>query len=155
MAAQLSQSPIMKSYYQLVMSDNRIRSRLSVSSCTSDPDGSFIHGILDPLKTLQGQGSLGSSQCIVLIDGLDESERHRTDHGETIGSFVGKHLQTLPSWLKIVCTIRSDFVGSLKCLPFHQIRLVGHHCFNWIPQLVAPQLLFSPQEFSLSENLYQ
>ena len=69
-AAQLSQSPAMKSYYQLVMSDSRIRSRLAVPMCTSDPDGSFIQGILEPLKTLQGQGSLGTSQCIILIDGL-------------------------------------------------------------------------------------
>lgn len=69
-AAQLSQSPAMKSYYQLVMSDSRIRSRLAIPMCTSDPDGSFIQGILEPLKTLQGQGSLGTSQCIILIDGL-------------------------------------------------------------------------------------
>ena len=118
----MSQSPTMKSYYQLVMSDNRIRSRLSVSSCTSDPDGSFIQGIIDPLKTLQGQGSLGSSQCIILIDGLDESEFRRTDHGETIGTFIGKHLRLLPSWLKIVCTVRSDCIACTKSLPFHQIR---------------------------------
>ena len=76
-AAQMSQSPAMKSYYQLVMSDNRIRSRLAIPSCTSDPDGSFVQGILDPLKTLQGQGSLGSNQCIILVDGLEESEEHR------------------------------------------------------------------------------
>jgi len=104
------------------MSDNRIRSKLSIGSCTSDPDGSFLQGIIDPLKTLQSQGSLGSGQCIVLIDGLDESEMHRTDHGSTIGSFVGKHLGQLPSWLKIVATVRSDFAAAVKCLPFHQIR---------------------------------
>ena len=47
---------------------------------------------------------------------------HRPDHGDTIGSFIAKHLHSFPAWLKIVCTVRSDAIGAAKGLPFHQIR---------------------------------
>lgn len=124
MASQLSQSPIMKPYYQLLVSNHKIRSRLTMEECLANPDDSFIMGIIEPLRSLHGQESIGTVDCVILIDGLCDSELHRPDQGDTIGSFVSKHLETFPPWLKIVCTVRSSMTSvAVKCLPFHQISL--------------------------------
>ena len=47
----------------------------------------------------------------------------RPDQGDTVGSFIAKHLESFPSWLKVVCTVRSSMTCVVKCLPFHQINL--------------------------------
>ena len=48
---------------------------------------------------------------------------YRPDQGDTVGSFIAKHLESFPSWLKVVCTVRSSMTCVVKCLPFHQINL--------------------------------
>ena len=40
-----------------------------------------------------------------------------------LGSFITKHLESFPNWLKVVCTVRSGMTSVVKCLPFHQINL--------------------------------
>ena len=49
-------------------------------------------------------GKLGggiAQTCLVVIDGLCEAEVHRPDHGNTIASFLAKHLAKFPEWLKV------------------------------------------------------
>ena len=79
MASQLSQSPIMKPYYQLLVSNHKIRSRLTIEECLVNPDDSFVMGIIEPLRSLHGQESIGSVNCVILIDSLCDSELHRPD----------------------------------------------------------------------------
>ena len=43
--------------------------------------------------------------------------------GDTIGSFIAKHLEQFPPWLKVLTTVRSTMTSVVKCLPFHQINL--------------------------------
>ena len=44
--------------------------------------------------------------------------------GDTIATFIAKHLELFPSWLKVVCTVRSSMAPTVaKALPFHQINL--------------------------------
>ena len=40
---------------------------------------------VEPLRSLHGQESIGSVNCVILIDGLCDSELHRPDQGDTIG----------------------------------------------------------------------
>ena len=41
-----------------------------------------------------------------------------------IGTFIAKHLESFPSWLKVVCTVRSSMASTVaKTLPFHTINL--------------------------------
>lgn len=123
MASQLSQSPIMKPFYQLLVSNHKIRSRLTIEECLANPDDSFIMGIIEPLRSLHGQESIGRVNCVILVDGLCDSELHRPDQGDTIASFIAKHLEMFPPWLKVVCTVRSSMTSVVQCLPFHQINL--------------------------------
>ena len=56
------------------------------------------------------------------MDGLCEAEQHRPDYGDTLATFLAKHYHLFPSWLKIVCTLRSSMIEIINNLPFHQIR---------------------------------
>ena len=83
-----------------------------------------------------------------MIDGLCEAEVHRPDHGNTIASFLAKHLAKFPEWLKVkifsfpcnvaiknphrhdplplqvVCTVRSALQDLVtRQLPFQRISL--------------------------------
>jgi len=122
-SAQMSQAPQLSPYFQLLQSDQTIQARLSIASCNASPSKSLITGILEPLNTLSSTGKLSTSMCIIVVDGLCEAEQHRPDYGDTLASFIAKHLHQFPSWLKIVCTVRSDMFDVARSLPFHQICL--------------------------------
>jgi len=122
-SAQMSQAPQMSQYFQLLQSDQTLQARLSLASCNASPSESLITGILEPLNTLSSTGKIPDSMCIIMVDGLCEAEQHRPDYGDTLASFIAKHLHQFPSWLKIVCTVRSDMLDVARSLPFHQICL--------------------------------
>ena len=121
-AAQMSQSPQLTPYYQYLLSDPGLQSQLSLAGCVSDPRGALIKGILEPLNSLRRLGRLTGQTCIILIDGLCEAEIHRPDYGDTLASFLGKHLMDFPPWLKIVCSVRTSLQDITKQLPFQRIR---------------------------------
>ena len=52
-----------------------------MEECLANPDDSFIMGILEPLRSLHGQESIGRVNCVILMDGLCDSELHRPDQG--------------------------------------------------------------------------
>ena len=95
-----------------------------MQECLASPNDSFVMGIIEPLRSLHGQESIGSVNCVILIDGLCDSELHRPDQGDTIGTFIAKHLESFPSWLKVVCTVRSGMAATVaKSLPFDSLKL--------------------------------
>jgi len=122
-SAQMSQAPQLSPYFQLLQSDQTIQARLSLASCIASPSKSLITGILEPLNTLSSTGKIPASMCIIVVDGLCEAEQHRPDYGDTLASFITKHLHQFPSWLKIVCTVRSSIVDATRLMPFHTICL--------------------------------
>jgi hypothetical protein len=103
--------------------------------CVADPSRAFVQGILEPLNGLRrmgklGNGSAASETCLLVIDGLCAAEIHRPDHGDTIATFISKHLLKFPHWLKIVCTVRTEMLEITKLLPFQKIRSVVMICKN-------------------------
>jgi hypothetical protein len=89
----------------------------------ADPESALLEGILGPLAALQRAGRLPSSTpALILLDGLCEAELHRPDYGDTIAGFLGRHLDSFPAWLKVVCTIRTASKQAVRSLPFHTIR---------------------------------
>ena len=52
-----------------------------------------------------------------------EAEIHRPDYGDTLATFLCKHLLNFPPWLKIVCTVRTSHQEVTKLLPFQRISL--------------------------------
>ncbi len=124
LAAQLSQAPALRPYYNQLMTDYELRTKLTRGYCLARPDQALEEGILEPLRSVQGLDGVGASPCMVVVDGLCDSEPHRPDRGDSIGSFLSRHLDSFPAWIKFLVTIRSDARGqtAVKGLPFHQIR---------------------------------
>lgn len=60
---------------------------------------------------------------MILIDAVCEAEYHRPDRGDTIASFLTRHAPNIPSWLKIVCTVRTQLLDCAKQLPYTRISL--------------------------------
>ena len=122
-AAQLSQSPLMTAYHQLLSTNHDLRSKLSMTSCQNNPDSAFLSGILHPLLTLKAAGKISTDSCIILLDEIGDSYIHRPDFGDTIISFLRKHLDKFPSWLKLVITVRNEKQELVGEFGLNQIRL--------------------------------
>ena len=139
----MSQSPKLTPYYHLICSDVGLQNLLSLPGCVADPSRAFVQGILEPLNNLRRLGKLGGNgssltteTCLVIIDGLCAAEIHRPDYGDTIASFISKHLLKFPHWLKIVCTVATDMLEITKLLPFQKIRSVlKPACIAFIKEL--------------------
>jgi len=123
LSAQLSQAPQLAPFFQLVQSEQAIQARLSLRAARENPSKSMLKGILEPLNTLSSTGKIPATMCIIVIDGLCEAEQHRPEHGDTLASFLSRHLHSFPSWLKIVCTVRSSLANIAREMQFHQISL--------------------------------
>ncbi|XP_017783609.1 PREDICTED: protein TANC2 isoform X2 [Nicrophorus vespilloides] len=122
-AAQLCQAPQLSAYRDHLLSETHLQGALSLKECIANPDLAFNRGILEPLASLRRVGKIDGSNCVILVDGLCEAEYHRPDHGDTITSFLVKHMPQFPSWLKIVATIRTQLHEISKQLPFTRISL--------------------------------
>ena len=122
LAYQLSQVPSLKAYHDLLSSKYDLRSNLSLVSCMSDPSAAFVTGILNPLEWLRKLGKISGEDRFLLIDALCEDELHRSDYGDTITTFISKHRDTFPDWLKLVCSVRSDKREIASNLQFKHIR---------------------------------
>ena len=125
LAAQLAQAPALAAYHQLLSTDHSLRSRLSLSQCNADPHSALLQGILQPLTILKQGGKITEDRCVILIDALCEADFHRPDYGNTLASFLARHLEAFPVWLKLLVTVRSDKMTSVQPLPFLAIR--------WLP----------------------
>lgn len=123
LAAQLCQAPQLGAYRDYLISEPHLQGALSLKECITNPDLAFNRGIIEPLSTLKRIGKIDNYNCIILIDALCEAEYHRPDHGDTITSFLIKHTPNLPSWLKVVATVRTQLQEITKQLPYTRISL--------------------------------
>ncbi|XP_072759305.1 protein TANC2 isoform X1 [Anoplolepis gracilipes] len=123
LAAQLCQAPQLISYREYLLSEPHLQGSLSQRECTVDPDLALSRGIIEPLSTLKKANRLPVSNMVILIDAVCEAEYHRPDRGDTIASFLTRHAPNIPSWLKIVCTVRTQLLDCAKQLPYTRISL--------------------------------
>ncbi|XP_050543251.1 protein TANC2 isoform X2 [Daktulosphaira vitifoliae] len=124
LAAQLCQAPQLDLYKQHILTELNLQDSLSMRECIVDPDAAFTRGVLEPLNTLSRlTNTIGTDSLIIVIDGLCEAEYHRPDHGDTIASFLVKHLPNFPSWLKVIATLRTNLEEALPVLPLTKISM--------------------------------
>lgn len=132
-AAYLANAPQLVAYREHLLQDPHLQSLLSIRSCIQDPSKAFIIGVLEPLVELKRSGKISASMCLLLVDSLSEAEFHKPDYGDTIASFLTKHLAKFPSWLKLVVSVRSILQDLCKFLPFHRVSLdkvVANDCIQ-------------------------
>ncbi|XP_026319302.1 protein TANC2 isoform X3 [Hyposmocoma kahamanoa] len=123
LAAQLCQAPRLQAYREYLLSEPHLLACLSLKECIADSDLAFMRGIIEPLIILRRNGSIDPSNSIILVDGLCEAEYHRPDHGYTIASFLARHVAEMPVWLKVVATVRTQFLEIAKQLPYTRLSL--------------------------------
>ncbi|XP_018576381.1 protein TANC2 isoform X2 [Anoplophora glabripennis] len=123
LAAQLCQAPQLTAYREHLLSEQHLQSVLSLKECIANPDIALTRGILEPLASLKRIGKIDNINCVILVDALCEAEYHRPDHGDTITTFLVKHMPSFPSWLKIVATVRTQLQEVTKQLPYTRISL--------------------------------
>ncbi|XP_014467329.1 PREDICTED: protein TANC2 isoform X2 [Dinoponera quadriceps] len=123
LAAQLCQAPQLISYREYLLSEPHLQGSLSQRECTVDPDLALSRGIIEPLSTLKKANRLPDTNMVILIDAICEAEYHRPDRGDTIASFLTRHAPNIPSWLKIVCTVKLQLLDCAKQLPYTRISL--------------------------------
>ncbi|XP_062303331.1 protein TANC1-like isoform X2 [Osmerus eperlanus] len=122
-AALLARCPQLAPYRELLVREPLLQSALSLRSCVQDPLSAFRRGVLEPLTSLRQARTLPEEDLVVLVDGLNEAEFHKPDYGDTISSFLTKILPKLPSWLKLVVTVRTGHLELASPLPFPRISL--------------------------------
>ncbi|CAH1176220.1 unnamed protein product [Phaedon cochleariae] len=127
LAAQLCQAPQLASYREHLLNEQHLQNILSIKECIANPDIAFTSGILEPLASLRRVGKIDNANCVILIDALCEAEYHRPDHGDTITTFLVKHMSSFPSWLKVVGTVRTQLQELTKQLPYTRISLDNVH----------------------------
>ncbi|XP_055942116.1 protein TANC2-like isoform X2 [Argiope bruennichi] len=122
-AAHLCRAPQLAAYRDLVARDQRLQDLLSMPSCIADVNAAFRLGILEPLSNLRSKNKIPNTTCLLVIDGLNEAEYHRPDYGDSIASFLIRHFEAFPPWLKLFVTIRTSYGEIVKKLPSHYISL--------------------------------
>lgn len=121
LAAQMTRSPQLKAYKEMLLQEPHLHNMLSLRQCLQDPSKALIKGVLDPLMELRRLGKIPSDSCLILIDSLNEAEFHKPDYGDTIASFLTKHIMKFPAFLKLIVTVRTVLQDITKFLPFHRI----------------------------------
>jgi len=56
--------------------------------------------------------------AFLLVDAVDEAESHRSDGGLTVAAFLCSIRNLLPSWLKLIVSVRASMADTVKELPF-------------------------------------
>ncbi|KAB0802170.1 hypothetical protein PPYR_04356 [Photinus pyralis] len=123
LAAQLCQSPQLSAYRDYLLTEPHLQGVVSLKECIANPDLALNRGILEPLASLKRIGKIDGQNHVILIDALCDAEYHRPDHGDTITSFLIKHIPSFPSWLKVLATVRTQLQDITKQLPFTRISL--------------------------------
>ncbi|XP_013066522.2 uncharacterized protein LOC106054975 isoform X1 [Biomphalaria glabrata] len=124
--AQLARAPQLTAYRDLLLQEPQLQSLLSLRDCIQNPSLSFLKGILEPLRMLKNAGKIFSDSCMILVDSLNEAEFHKPDYGDTIATFLCRHANKFPSWLKLVLTVQTALQEITSSLPFHRIYLDRH-----------------------------
>ena len=99
-------SPTCKRNFMLNLSEPHIQNLLSIRNCIQDPSGALVRGVLEPLGALKASGRIAADMCLVLIDSLSEAEFHKPDYGDTIVSFITKHMDKVRAYL-YVCEVHA------------------------------------------------
>ncbi|GAB6031968.1 hypothetical protein CHUAL_010349 [Chamberlinius hualienensis] len=125
MAAQMCQAPQLSAYRDLLLREPQYQAVLCKRACIVDPHTALLKGILEPLIMLKAAGKINSQLCVMVVDSLNEAEFHRPDYGDTIASFLSRHIYQFPGWLKVIVSVRTLFQEITKWLPFHRCSLDG------------------------------
>ncbi|XP_060067945.1 protein TANC2-like [Ylistrum balloti] len=121
LAARMSHAPQLSAYREMLLQDPQLQHVLSLKECVLNPTTALTKGIIEPLNSLKDAGRIASECCLILIDALNEAEFHKPDYGDTIASFLVRHAEEFPVWLKLVITVQSVLQDITQSLPYDHV----------------------------------
>lgn len=124
--ATLIYNPNFTSYREYLASRRDLLEYLSIGELCKDPATAFRLICTDPLNELKKCNKISTADrnYLILIDSLDEAEYHRPEFGHSIASFLVKYAESLfPSWMKLILTVKTNFLDHLKGMKLHKINL--------------------------------
>ena len=125
LAAHLVCAPALAPYRDLLLSRPRLHSVLGIRQCVLNASRAFVEGILQPMTELYKSGLVGGRGLyVIVVDALNEAAFHEPDYGDTIATFLGRHLRLFPPCLRLIATTRT---GSAEVgrLPLRELSLDG------------------------------
>ena len=144
LAAHLVCAPALAPYRDLLLARPRLHALLGIRQCVLNASRTFIDGILQPLTELYSSGLIGSRGLYVMVvDGLNEAAFHQPDYGDTIATFLGRHLRLFPPCLRLIATTRT---GSAEVgrLPLRELSVEGEMAVRDVADYVAHRVAVTP-----------
>ena len=144
LAAHLVCAPMLAPYRDLLLARPRLHALLGIRQCVLNASRAFVDGILQPLTELYSSGRLaGRGLYVIVVDALNEAAFHEPDYGDTIATFLGRHLQLFPPCLRLVATTRT---GSAEVgrLPLRELFLDGEMAVRDVADYVAYRVAVTP-----------
>ena len=144
LAAHLVCAPALAPYRDLLLARPRLHSLLSIRQCVLNASRAFVDGILQPLTELYSSGRIGGRGLyVIVVDALNEAAFHEPDYGDTIATFLGRHLRLFPPCLRLIATTRT---GSTEIgrLPVRELSLDGEMSLRDVADYVAYRVAVTP-----------
>lgn len=145
LAAHLVRAPALAPYRDLLLARPRLHALLAIRQCVLDASRTFVDGVLGPLTELYRAGLIGGrgSLYLVVVDALDEAAYHEPDHGDTVASFLGRHLPLFPACLRLVVTARHGW-STAGLSPLREIIVDGEMAVRDVADYVAHRVIVTP-----------
>lgn len=137
LAAHLVCAPALAPYRDLLLARPRLHALLGIRQCVLNASRAFVDGILQPLTELYKSGLVGGRGLyVIVVDALNEASFHEPDYGDTIATFLARHLRLFPPCLRLVATTRT---GSAEVgrLPLRELVLDGEMAVRDVADYVA------------------
>jgi len=144
LAAHLVCAPALAPYRDLLLARPRLHAVLGIRQCVLNASRAFVDGILQPLTELYSSGLIGGrSLYVIVVDALNEAAFHEPDYGDTIATFLARHLQLFPPCLRLVATTRT---GSAEVgrLPLRELSVDGEMAVRDVADYVAYRAAVTP-----------
>ncbi|CAJ0942929.1 unnamed protein product, partial [Mesorhabditis belari] len=121
LGATLARSPVLRSYADILSKNTNLQELLKLDECLRvSPKVVFQKAIAEPLSQL---ASSDEGCLVILIDGLDEAEFHRSEAGHSIARFLEEIYKLLPSWIRLILTADTDIPTKLKGFPSKSVKI--------------------------------
>ena len=137
LAAHLVCAPALAPYRDLLLARPKLHALLAIRQCVLNASRAFVDGILQPLTELYKSGLIGGRGLyVIVVDALNEAAFHEPDYGDTIATFLGRHLRLFPPCLRLIATTRTGS-GEVGRLPLRELSLDGEMAVRDVADYVA------------------
>jgi len=145
LAAHLVCAPALAPYRDLLLARPRLHALLGIRQCVLNASRAFVEGVLQPLSELYRSGLIGGGRglYLIVVDALNEAAFHEPDYGDTIATFLGRHLRLFPPCFRLVATTRTRS-AEIGRLPLRELSVDGEMAVRDVADYVVHRVVVTP-----------